>query len=120
MRFFYVKKEQICRHCKTTIERGEEAVVERWKTPSGALIPLVVHTVCFIPWKEDLFNRLWVKWKEGSTPRKKIGRPLKSSNPKEYRRLMALQRYHKKGGNLARVEELAKKIEEIQISHANI
>jgi len=120
MRFFYAKKEQICRHCKSVINYGEEAVVKRWKAPSGALIPLVVHTACYIPWEEEAFRRQWSSWKLGATPRrirKKRGRkPIYSSREQaeDMNRRRSLLSYHRKAGNEARVQEIQVGIAELE------
>ena len=55
-------------------------------------------------------------WAEEHPPKliQKRGRPVKSSNPKEYRRLMALRRHHIKAGNTDRVKEIKLLIKELE------
>ncbi len=118
MRFFYAKKEQICKHCGSPIIYGDEAVVIRWKN-KNIFIPLVFHVGCYIEWVTDSFNRRWGTWKLGATPRpirKKRGRKFLYPNrilAKDVNRRKSLINYHLKEGNLDRVRELNIALKEI-------
>ncbi len=115
MRFFYAKKEQVCKHCKTTINYNDEAIVVRWKH-INIFIPLVFHVACYIAWVTDSFNRRWQEWKSGAEPRgvrKKRGRKFIYANQEQARnmnRLKSLLSYHRKAGNENRVAEIEAKL----------
>jgi len=119
MRFFYAKHEQVCKHCRSIINYGEEAVVIRWKSPSTIFIPLVFHTACYIDWAISSFNRRWQDWKLGAEPRrvrKKRGRKFKypsREQAKGVNRLKSLISYHRKAGNEDRVTELEARLKEL-------
>jgi len=123
MRFFYAKKEQVCRYCRAAIQYNDEAVIERWKTKEGIIIPLVVHTVCYIPWKENSFNQQWNDWKMEATPRrtrKKRGRKTlykEEGQAKLMNQLKTLRNYHNKAGNIEAVRILDKRIKELEYAH---
>ena len=116
MRFFYAKHEQVCRHCKSMINYGDEAVIIRWKN-LNIFIPLVFHVACYIEWITDNFNRRWQDWKLGAEPRrirKKRGRKFKYSSRElasTVNKLKSLKRYHEKAGNEDRVAELETQLE---------
>jgi len=96
-------------------------VVIRWKHPSNIIIPLVVHTACYIPWEEESFNRRWREWKLGATPRrirKKRGRKVKYSSREQawtMNRLRSLLSYHKRADNRDRVEGIQREIEALTL-----
>ncbi len=126
MRFFYAKKEeQTCRNCKTSIFRGDEAVVIRWHSPRGTnpFIPLVFHVACYIEWVTNSFNRRWNDWKLGAEPRrvrKKRGRKFKYLSREQavdINRSRSLINYHRKQGNVTRVEELSIKLKELESAY---
>lgn len=118
MRFFYAKHEQLCRHCKSTINYGDEAVIIRWKH-INIFIPLVFHAACYIEWVTISFNRRWQEWKLKAEPRRvrrKRGRKFIYSSreqAKDVNRRKSLINYHRKQGNLDRVEELSIKLKEL-------
>ena len=121
MRFFYAKKEQICKHCKTIINYGDEAVVIRWKN-LNIFIPLVFHAACYIAWMTVGFNRRWQEWKAGAIPRrirKKRGRKFKYASreqAKSINRKKSLLWYHKNLGHATRIEEIQGEITELTLS----
>ena len=119
MRFFYARKEQVCRYCKSAINYNDEAVVTRWKPPGGiTFIPLVVHVTCYVNWITDGFNKAWNDWKIEASPRPvrhKRGRKFlygTREQAKLINQLKSLRSYHIKVGNNAAVNTLNKRIEE--------
>ena len=115
MRFFYTKHEQVCRHCKSTINYGDEAVVIRWKH-INIFVPLIFHVACYVAWVTDNFNKRWHDWKLGAEPRKvrrKRGRKFLYASREQaaaVNRLKSLLSYHRKAGNGDRVTELEEQL----------
>lgn len=122
MRFFYVKKEQICQGCKSTLNHNDEAVVILINI-NGAKVPFVFHVECYLTWDTRMFTHRLETWRQGSTRRParrrkakpKVGRPRKYSNQTMAIQLKALIHYHRKEGNEEQVKELESKLEEIKL-----
>ena len=119
MRFFYAKKEQVCKYCKGNILYGDDAVIIRWKPHGGiVIIPLVFHAECYSEWVINSFNQRYNDWKLGSSPRpirRKRGRKFLYKNKEQAKiihQLKALRRYHEKSRNLEAVRILNIKIKE--------
>lgn len=121
MRFFYAKKEQICQGCKQLIFYNDECVAIRWQ-PRGfpKAIPLVFHVSCYIDWETEKYNTKWKNWQietpirpERKRIKKRIGRPMKYTNPTQARRLKASIHYHRKQGNMAEVKKLEGMLEKL-------
>ena len=114
-----------CYSCRKLIERGELSLrvlypqtrkvadeVSKGKGVRPKEATVIFHSECY---KEQLSN--WIDyWAEEHHPKRirKRGRPVKSSNPKEYRRLKASERYYTKAGNTDRVKEIKLQIKELE------
>ena len=114
MKFIIAKHTLSCRHCRGEITPGDLfcRTFHRNKQ-TGATFGFCYHYDCYIIDYVERIRRSALYWQGQQVPPKKKGRPVKSSNPKEYRRLKALQRYHRKAGNEDRVVELEARLEEL-------
>lgn len=121
MKFLIAKKDGIkCRGCSGYINRGDEMVQTFIPTSVVKIfIPLCYHTICYIPWYSDMFNRKWSEWRNGAgsnSPPPKRGRPVKYTEPTKdimLNRLRASLCYHKKLGHTTRVKIFQEKIRKI-------
>ena len=124
MKFMVAKNDNIkCSGCTATIQRGDEMVLTFIRT-NNYKKTLNYHTVCYIPWYTDMFNRKWSIWHDtaGTTknPRCHRGRPIKIKEPSQriqLNRLMANRTYHAKRGHTVAVERMNKAIERIKSTH---
>lgn len=100
MRFLYVKKKEFpCRRCKIKILRGEVFVRTSYQNrDTNVWYGFNYHPGCYLDDFKDRFNKSYSYWKEQLIPPKKLGRPLKTNNPKEHRRLKSLLYYYIKKG----------------------
>lgn len=109
MRFFYAKKKDFpCKRCKSNILRGEIFVRASYQNRESSMwYGFNYHPECYLKEFDRRFKQSWVYWKEKLIPPKKLGRPLvpTSDRPKR-RRLLSLLNYHRKEGNLSRVQEI--------------
>lgn len=111
MKFFFARKDHICLQCRTEISKGEAFVRLSISNRQGTgEIGLLFHPMCYSKWNEEKFVQRFLEWKRQQVPPKKRGRPRKHADPKMVNRLKALQRYHEKAGNEARVKELEAKL----------
>jgi len=106
----YAKKRCSCNYCDTedekSITKDEPVVVIVWKV-GRFLQKRYYHPSCALGALQFFFEDWFDSFTPGHT---KIGRPQKTSNPKQYRRLMARLRYHKKQGNKDEVKEIKEEI----------
>lgn len=85
------------------------------------------HPDCYFQWIREYVStkvkdleakieaRIKVKReKKESEPKNKVGRPQKTNNPQEYRRLKALLWYHKKAGNGDRTKAVGIQLKELE------
>jgi hypothetical protein len=120
MRFYTARsdKKTKCNTCKTDILRGEDYILVIFP---GLVFPLTFHAGygCYLKWVEKKYNEQYFKWKDtvkgGKTELKKMGRPVKYSNPKSavaINRLKTSIRYHERiGGHEDRITELQRRLD---------
>ena len=127
MRFFYVKNEQTCKGCGSTLLYGDEAVVILLKYVRDGdgtyKVPITFHVGCYLEWDSQMFMRRLERWRQESTqrpPRRrklkpKIGRPRKYKNILGASKVSGLLRYYKRIGNEDKIQELSEKLEELKL-----
>jgi len=110
----YPKKKSGCSYCdkegEKTVFRDKPAIVIIWKIGKFP-VKKYYHPGCALEALQSFYEEWFTQSSPGHT---KIGRPIKSLDPPRYRRLKALQRYHKKQGNEDRVEELEVEIQALE------
>jgi len=122
MRFFYVKNEQICQGCKSTLNHNDEAVVILI-TINGAKVPFVFHVECYLAWDSQMFMRRLEGWRQGSTrrparrrkPKPKVGRPRKYTDTILAANIRSCIHFYRNVGNICKVEELQAKLEGLKV-----
>lgn len=115
MRFYYAKKDMTCKGCSVDIQRGEIYVRSFFKTPNNGYYSFSYHPDCFLESFKRRFTNSLNFWVEKLTPPKKIGRPLKTSNPREYKKLKDLLYYYKKTGNKEKMDLLLIQIRQLEL-----
>ena len=111
----YPKKKSGCNYCdregEKTVLRDEPAIVIIWKIGKFP-VKKYYHPDCALEALQSFYEEWFAKF---SPQHSTIGRPIKSLNPPRYRRLKALQRYHRKQRHEDRVGELEKEIQSLTI-----
>lgn len=116
MRFLFAKHHLTCKHCRAEITLGElfcKTFHENKQT--GATFGFSYHYECYIEDYVERIRKSALYWRNKLTPPKKRGRPVKSTHPKIYRKLMALKRYYRKTGNTDKVRELETELESLRL-----
>ncbi len=88
MRFLFAKHIMECKQCGSEILRGELYIRSFFKNDK-VTTNYAYHYECYIQVMTERIRKSALYWMGKIPPPKKLGRPVKSSDPKEYRRLMA-------------------------------
>ena len=116
MRFIIAKHNLVCKHCGGEILPGEFFCRTFHKNKqTGASFGFCYHYECYIADYVERIRKSALYWKSKLKPPKKRGRPVKSTHPKIYRKLMALKRYYRKTGNTDKVRELETELEGLRL-----
>ena len=114
MRFLFAKhRGLICKQCNNTVEIGELYLRTFFKKDTFSR-SFPYHYECYITFITEHIRQQALHWMGQLTRPPKQGRPVKSSNPPLYRKLKALQRWHKKASHPEEVEKLERRIKEIE------
>jgi len=115
MRFIFAKHDLVCKHCGGEIPYGELfcRTFHRNKQ-TGATFGFCYHYQCYIEDYTEKIRKSALYWMGQQVAPMRRGRPVKSTNPREYRRLKALRRYHVEAGNVEAVRTIDDKLREIE------
>ena len=102
---------------------GSVIVTNLLKKKEGGYFVLYYHIDCYVQsvmqYLKKLQGELEAKIEERnrikSKPKGKNGRPRKYTDPLKARNLSSLLTYHKKAGNISRVEEIGMKLKELEV-----
>lgn len=106
----FAKRLCTCGYCEEkNLFRDSPVIAIFWRIGSFP-VKKYYHPECGISAMETFINEYFEEH-DAPSINKPLGRPQKSPNPIEYRKLKALQRYHKKQGHGERVKELEVEIQ---------
>lgn len=112
MKFLFAKKIKICKHCETSIDRGELYILNSHRNKvTGRYFSFPYHYECYIKHFTERVRRDALHFMKQLEPPKKLGRPRKHSNPKLINRKKSLVRYHREAGHTERAIEIQQQID---------
>ena len=117
MKICYLKNEQLCHQCQSTMQQGEEAVILRMKVQNGLTLPFIFHPQCFTDWNNNVFMYRLTNFRlENPLPKRKsiMGRPRIYRNTALANKLRCRVYYYRKVGNESKVQELQSKLAELR------